>query len=460
MLGLAITQILQGFRGLILTGAKAWLDRAQRLFDLHFCDHDTRHPPSTFEDRSMQAAAFAIALFLAFGMHASLAAPAPAAQDINLSAFANGALLENASSEYGDSWQARWLTDENPATGWSTEKGANGPFTIVISLPESSEIHALDFDSASVDKPERAAKDIDVLVSATSATAGFVPLTNVVLKSGGDKQHFALAKPGTGRWIKLVVNSNSGDPEFTELMEFRALGKQLTQTAAPTNLSGTYSGGGYGDFHLMQDGAQLSGCYEHNGGLIQGGLESHLMRLGWHEANGKGAAIMVLKRDGNSFEGWWAGDGSNEWSATWNLKKTSDNVGSCPNWNPKAASGNIVATQLADEGHVRIYGINFDVDSDHLRADAKPAVDELLGALKANPSWRISIEGHTDATGNAAHNLDLSQRRAASVKAALVAAGIAADRMTTAGSGQTKPLASNETAIGRAQNRRVEVVKQ
>jgi len=108
----------------------------------------------------------------------------------------------------------------------------------------------------------------------------------------------------------------------------------------------------------------------------------------------------------------------------------------------------------------KYHGINFDVDSDHLRPDAKPALDELLGALKANPVWKISIEGHTDATGNAAHNLDLSQRRAAAVKTALVAAGIGGDRMTTSGFGQTKPIASNDSAIGRAQNRRVEVVRQ
>src|SRR3569623_1290378 len=151
------------------------------------------------------------------------------------------------------------------------------------------------------------------------------------------------------------------------------------------------------------------------------------MRLNWHEANGKGVALMVLKRDGKSFEGWWADDGSDDWSATWNLKKTSDTIGACPNWNPKAASANIVATELAAEGHARIYGINFDVDSDRLRAAAKPAVDKLLGALKAKPTWPDGIEG---------------------------------DRMTTAGLGQTKPVASNDTAIGRAQNRMVEVVKQ
>lgn len=407
----------------------------------------------------MKAAAFAVALLLALGARAGMATPAPAQADINLSAFANGALVENASSEYGGSWQARWLTDENPQTGWATEKGAKGPFSIVISLPDSSEIHALEFDTAATESPERAARNVDVLLSTTSASAGFAPLASVALKPGMNRQHFNLPKAGSGRWIKLVVNSNHGDADYSEIMEFRALGKQLTQTALPTNLSGTYSTGSYGNFHLQQEGAQLSGCYEHDSGLVQGGLESHLMRLTWRQAHGKGPAIMVLRRDGKSFEGWWAEEGSNEWVANWDLKKISDKVGACPNWNPKAASGNIVASQLAAEGHVRIYGINFDVDNDHLRADAKPAIDELLGALKANPSWRVSIEGHTDASGNAAHNLDLSQRRAASVKSALVAAGIAADRMTTAGFGQARPVASNDTTIGRAQNRRVEVVK-
>ena len=71
-------------------------------------------------------------------------------------------------------------------------------------------------------------------------------------------------------------------PDYTELMEFRAFGKQLTQTPVPTNLSGTYHSEAYGDFHLQQDGAALSGCYEHDGGLVQGGAEAHLMRLTWH----------------------------------------------------------------------------------------------------------------------------------------------------------------------------------
>ena len=403
---------------------------------------------------------FAIAFALLAGLAAIGAAPPPAAApDINLTAFANGALLESSTSDYGGGWDARFLTDENSATGWADVKGANGPFTIVFSLPERSEIHAVEFDTAAAEKPERGAKDIQVLISDTSATAGFTPLTSVSLKPAADKQHFAVAKPGTGRWIEIVIKTNNGDPDYTELMEFRAFGRQLTQTPMPTNLSGTYHSEAYGDFHLQQTGAQLAGCYEHNHGLVEGGAEGTLMRLTWHENQDSGPAVMVLTRDGKRFEGWWAREGETEWHPNWDLKKISNTIGSCPHWNPKGASGNIMASELASAGHVRIYGINFDVDSDHLRPDAKPALDELLGALKANPSWKISIEGHTDSTGNAAHNLDLSRRRAASVKTALVTAGIAADRMTTDGFGQTKPVATNDSAIGRAQNRRVEVVR-
>jgi OmpA-OmpF porin, OOP family len=111
-------------------------------------------------------------------------------------------------------------------------------------------------------------------------------------------------------------------------------------------------------------------------------------------------------------------------------------------------------------GRFVTYGIQFDVNSDRLRPESAPVLKTIADALAAQAALKLRIEGHTDASGDAAKNLDLSKRRAESVKAALVKQfNIAPDRLTADGLGQTKPLADNATPNGRAQNRRVEFVK-
>lgn len=102
-------------------------------------------------------------------------------------------------------------------------------------------------------------------------------------------------------------------------------------------------------------------------------------------------------------------------------------------------------------------GVTFAFDSDRLSSDAKPILDEAVNTLKAAGDVKVSIEGHTDSTGPSEYNLGLSRRRAASVNKYLVDNGIAGDRLQTEGFGEERPVASNETREGRAQNRRVEL---
>jgi len=121
-------------------------------------------------------------------------------------------------------------------------------------------------------------------------------------------------------------------------------------------------------------------------------------------------------------------------------------------------SASALKEALDTDGRVALY-INFDIDAATLRADSQAAIAEIKTLLDSNAGLKISIEGHTDNTGGAAHNRQLSSARASGVLAALVGLGINPSRLSSKGFGPDQPLAENANEAGRAKNRRVELVK-
>jgi len=113
---------------------------------------------------------------------------------------------------------------------------------------------------------------------------------------------------------------------------------------------------------------------------------------------------------------------------------------------------------LNSDGHIALY-INFDTGKSIIRDESKPVIDQIVQMMKSNPDLKIGVEGHTDNVGTPASNKTLSEARAKSVVSAIAAQGVSADRLSPAGFGQDKPVADNGTEEGRAQNRRVELVK-
>lgn len=124
------------------------------------------------------------------------------------------------------------------------------------------------------------------------------------------------------------------------------------------------------------------------------------------------------------------------------------------------AGGKPLYDALSSSGRVTTQGIYFDVGSDRLRGESTPTLKEIGEMLKEHADLKLTVEGHTDNTGDPAANQTLSLKRAqAIVNYLTVTFGIEASRLLASGLGATRPAASNETPEGRQSNRRVELVK-
>jgi outer membrane protein OmpA-like peptidoglycan-associated protein len=115
---------------------------------------------------------------------------------------------------------------------------------------------------------------------------------------------------------------------------------------------------------------------------------------------------------------------------------------------------------LTDTGRADVYSIYFSFNSDEIREESDPTLTQIADLLSRHRDWKLSIVGHTDSIASDTYNLELSKRRAAAVRNALVGRHkVEAVRLTTSGAGEASPKDTNDTLEGRARNRRVELVR-
>jgi OOP family OmpA-OmpF porin len=403
-------------------------------------------------------------------------APRDAAPSDDLFAYAAGAQFVQipAGNDYGDlNYGPINMIDESLVTDWTSE-AAGKPAILVLELAERTAISRLAFDTAGMLRDEKSPRKITVEISDVSATEGYKTVLATELKSGINGQSFPVSAPGpsapaVGRYVRLTISSNYGD-DYYGLTGFHGYGEQLTHSATIADVSGTYEGAsGWGKVRLKQEGSRVTGCYDYREGIIAGGVEGRLLKVEMTEkVDGGGTdrqlGLFYFSKDGKFTFGLTrqpGEDASRSLAAKYSANKVSNDIGDCPaiaDWHGKAAKSQLSA-ELLNDGRARLDGVNFDFSAATIQPGSRSLLDQVARMLDENAAWQITLEGHTDDVGGAAFNKDLSERRAAAVRAYLVSAGIAPGRLSTVGFGLEQPVASNQTQSGRAQNRRVEIVR-
>jgi outer membrane protein OmpA-like peptidoglycan-associated protein len=244
------------------------------------------------------------------------------------------------------------------------------------------------------------------------------------------------------------------------MMEVDLLGQKVGR--APTSdVSGEYYSSQWSGLRMKQTGTRVDGCYDYRNGVFSGEIEGRVARVAWTETENdgqstyRGTATFIVAPDRSFVRGIYFREGGEGVAGTWDLEAPRD-AGQRPKCKLSATG---LAGELQQAGRVVLYGIHFDSGSNVPRPDSEPTLQRILEALQGDASLELQIEGHTDSTNTDAYNQALSERRAKAVVQWLTARGIAPERLEGVGFGRTRPIAGNETAQGRALNRRVELLR-
>ncbi|PFH20997.1 OmpA family protein [Burkholderia sp. JKS000303] len=437
------------------------------------CHRKQQETGSTQGDNAASAPASAPAAAPASAQQAAPVAATPA--EIDVAGLTAGAFAVGAKDT---SW-FRLLDGVPDSPGIQVN---DNPYTLTIALPATATITSFAMTSNALQKIT--AHHVKVEASTQGAngpwsTAYDAEFANAATVGPGVTQRARLASPVSAKWLRLTLSSpQDAAPYGIGLARFAALGTFDGAPQAVRQIGGLYhfplQFGSSGYVLLQQSGASVSGCYfeaAHTGGddvkvgqvlgTIVGGIESGgYLRFTRNDGqSGTGTpGVMVFSPDAHdAFAMLFKGDAHTFGQVD---ESPGTRIGASTLTCEASGQPDPLAEQLQQTGRVQLYGVNFDLDQATLRADAKPMLDKAAAILKAHPGWKIEVGGHTDSSGAADHNATLSEARAKAVEQYLVAAGVPAGDLGAKGYGATRPLMPNDTEIGRAQNRRVELVKQ
>ncbi len=303
-------------------------------------------------------------------------------------------------------------------------------------------------------------RTVTVEGSASGPDADFQPLARFEVAADvfDAEQEFPATSPRAVRWLRISLEGRQvvdpDDYRGTAFTDLRGYGEQEPREAEPDEFTGIFLTGGGGSgpngnrIQLVQDGALVQGCRQAGGAVreLSGGIEGGILKV----LASDGIPSMFLIDSQGRLLGVEIGRAYTRMVGT-----RGGNSVDCATLSSEGSNGVGQALDACEAAIV--YGVNFDVDSDRLRPDAEPALEQILAALEARPDLSVTVEGHTDSDASDAYNLDLSQRRADAVVAWLEGRGVATARLSALGKGESEPIADNETTAGKAANRRVEI---
>ncbi len=398
-------------------------------------------------------------------------------KEINAAALQNGSYMYQTPASYKktnlmggtiNNYTPESLFDLSSKV-WCSPANHPYPHTFIIEFTETFIIEKLVFDNRCEDYAGISTKDISVSYSnETPNNNNFI--NEVHFKLNPKSLNKFKVPPTEAKAIKITINSNHGNATFTELAEFKAIGNYKSANINLINISGDWETN-WGGVNFVQNGTSVSGSYEYMNGVIKcGGINRNSISFKWVEKtkNRYGRSVLFMNETGTRLTGIWClNDNWNKYGfwimdrkkgIPFSTKMDKIELKKIGLLEPDKEIVRELKNTIKREAKVVLYGINFENNSAKITPNSNAILNQLAAVLLEDKNMKIKIEGHTDNLGSEKSNLKLSNDRALATKEFLIKNfNIAADRITTMGKGESKPITSNNTESGKFINRRVEI---